>query len=89
MASSTGIVIVLAINNCASSITGDLVLSVSLMWLASLLGDPRVLGALATCRVTLLVPPPPPMPGSLGLQVLLHPGGQGYMHHPKWDSQVL
>ena len=58
MASSRGIVVVLAINVCASSITGDLVLSVSLMWLASLLGDPRVLGALATCRVTLLEGPP-------------------------------
>ena len=58
MASSIGIVIVLAINVCYTSITGDLVLSVSLMWLASLLGVPRVLGALATCRVTLLAPPP-------------------------------
>ena len=60
MASSRGIVIVLPINVCAASITGDLVLSVSLMWLASLLGDPRVLDALATCRVTLLEPPPHP-----------------------------
>ena len=58
MASSTGIVIVLAINDCAPSITGDLVFSVSLMWLAPLLGVPRVVGALATCRVTLLEGPP-------------------------------
>ena len=58
MASSTGIVIVLAINDCASSITGDLVFSVSLTWLAPLLGVPRVVGALATCRVTLLEGPP-------------------------------
>ena len=58
MASSIGIVIVLAINVCYTSITGDLVLSVSLMWLASLLEVPRVLGALATCRVTLLGHPP-------------------------------
>ena len=56
MASSIGIVIVLAINVCYTSITGDLVLSVSLMWLASLLGAPRVVAALATCRVTLLEP---------------------------------
>ena len=60
MASSRGIIIVLAISVCASSITGDLVLSVSLMWLASLLGAPRVVGALATCGVTLLEPPPHP-----------------------------
>ena len=60
MASSKGIIIVLAINDCASSITGDLVLSGSLMWLASLLGAPRVVGALATCRVTLFEPLPTP-----------------------------
>ena len=90
MASSRGIVIVLPINVCAASITGDLVLSVSLMWLASLLGVPRVVVALTTCRVTLLEPPPPPLiSGSLGLHVPLHPGGQGYGHHLQWDSQVL
>ena len=60
MASSKGIIIVLAINDCASSITGGLVLSGSLMWLASLLGAPRVVGALATCRVTLFEPLPTP-----------------------------
>ena len=58
MPSSKGIIIVLAISVCASSITGDLMLPVSLMWLASLLGVPRVVGALATCRVTLLEGPP-------------------------------
>ena len=59
MPSSKGIIIVLAISVCASSITGDLMLPVSLMWLASLLGVPIVAGALATCRVALLEPPPP------------------------------
>ena len=33
--------------------------------------------------------PPPLMPGSLSLQVLLHPGSQGFAHHFEWDSQVL
>ena len=47
-----------------------------------------MVGALATCTVTLREGPPL-MPGSLGLQVLLHPGGRGYVHHLQWDSQVL
>ena len=47
-----------------------------------------MVGALATCTVTLREGPPL-MPGSLGLQVLLHPGGRGYAHHLQWDSQVL
>ena len=79
MASSIGIVIVLAINVCYTSITGDLVLSVSLMWLASLLEVPRVFGALATCRVTLLGHPPPPptdtwFPGAAGAVASRRPG---------------
>ena len=47
-----------------------------------------MVGALATCTVTLREGPPL-MPGSLGLQVPLHPGGRGYTHHLQWDSQVL
>ena len=68
MPSSKGIIIVLAISVCASSITGGLMLSVSLMWLASLLGVPIVVGALATCRVALLEGPPTDawFPGAAG-----------------------
>ena len=47
-----------------------------------------MVGALATCTVTLREGPPL-MPGSLGLQVPLHPGGRGYAHHLQWDSHVL